>query len=243
MAGIFVAAAFILLFAGLLLSYKGKEAEKAAVPNAVAVTNIAENSGTDKLTVDIQRPVISGLGDAELQDSLNHSIEVQIETALKTAEEAADEFWRQAGEQGFEPWPYTFYAGYKLKSASSVLSLIVTTYLYDGGMGMPHTVCYNVDAEKNKMITLADLFNDDTYRQTINAVIIDEMDKDIERYVSPDEFAGVSEHTKFFISEGKLYIMFAKYEVASGMTGEPEFLIPTEEIRGLIKDEYLGIIK
>lgn len=243
MAGILAAAAVILLFAGLLLKGENGEAEKAAASDTVAVTVLTVNSGTDKLTVDIQRPVVSGFSDAELEKDLNRKIEAQIDTARRAAEEAAEEFWRRAEEENYEPWPYIFYAGYKIKSAGAILSLKVTTLLYTGGPGMPQTIYYNVDTRKNELINLSDLFVNEDYVQIINSAVAGEMAKDIERYVPPGEFPGVSRRTKFFISDGKLYIAFAKYEVASGLSGEPEFLIPTEAIRGLIKDEYLGIIK
>jgi hypothetical protein len=243
MAGILAAAAFIILAIYLVPDDKGGETMKTASSDRVTVTNLTENSGTDRLTLDIQIPRLSGFKDKGFEKDLNLRIKARVDTARDAAEEAADEFWRQAREEDYEPWPYTFYAEYEVKSDEAILSLRVTTLLYTGGTGMPQTVYYNVDIMKNELITLSGLFKNEDYIQIINSVILDEMDKDIERYIYLDEFPGVSKHTKFFISEGKLYIGFAKYEIASGMTGEPEFLIPAERIRGILKKEYAGLFK
>ncbi len=239
---VLAAAADVILAVCLISASRDGEAE-AAFSGRISVTGITENSGTDKLTLDMQTPVVSGLGDKGFERDLNGKIKTQIDSARAAAEKAADEFWRQTEKEGFEPWPYIFYAEYEVKSAGAILSLKVTTFLYTGGPGMPQTIYYNADTEKNKLIALSGLFNSKGYKHVINSIILEAMAKDIERYVPPEEFPGVSRNTKFFISEGKLYIAFAKYEVASGMTGEPEFLIPTEAIRSLLKDEYSGILK
>lgn len=240
MAIVVAAAADVILAVCLILIAPCAETEK-SLSDRIAVTVLTENSGTEKLTLDIQIPVISGLGDKLFELDLNKKIKTQIDTARNEAEKVTDEFWRQAREQNYEPWPYIFFSEYEVKSDAGILSLKVTTLLYTGGPGMPQTIYYNVDLKKNKIILLSDLFRNGYYVQIIDSVILNEMDKDIERYVPHSEFPGVSKHTKFFISEGKLYITFAKYEVASGMTGEPEFLIPTEKIRGILKQEYKRI--
>ncbi len=242
LAVILAAAADIILAVCLISAGPGGEAEE-PFSERIAVTVITENSGTDKLTLDIQVPVISGLEDKQFEEVLNKKIKDQIDTARAAAEEAADRLWRQAEEEDFEPWPYIFFAEFEVKSAEVILSLKVTALLYDGGPGMPQTEYYNVDIKKNKLITLSDLFKNEDYKEIIDSAILCEMAKDIERYVPPGEFPGVSKHTKFFICEGKLHITFAKYEVASGMTGEPEFLIPPADIRRLLKGEYRNILK
>ncbi len=215
--------------------------ERETPQGGITVTEKNINSGSEKLTIDIRLPVVSGFRDPGFERSLNAMIETQVFSALRSAEKAADEFWSDFKARGYEPWPYTFYAEYDVMSAEGIFSLRVTTLLYTGGPGMPETVCYNADTEKNALLTLGDLFKNEAYKKKINAVIMGEMSKDPDRYLGDEPFSGVSGKTKFFVREGKLYITFAKYEVASGMTGEPEFLIPTEVIRGVLRREYRGI--
>lgn len=237
-----VIAAWILIAACLLLTLRTGEVSKTDERPKASITEITQNYGSEDLTVDIRQPVISGLGDKVFEAGLNLMIERQISEALSYAEQAADEFWREAEREGFEPWQYVFYAEYAVKSIEGVLSLTVTTLMYTGGPGMPETVCYNADIASCRLITLSDLFKNDGYKEAINAVIESGMAKDPERYLGDEPFRGVTDKTKFFIYEGKLYITFAKYEVASGAAGEPEFLIPTDEIRRFLKPEYKAVI-
>lgn len=235
------ASAWILLITCLLITkYAGASAPAFS---AAVVTEKAEVSGSEHLTFDINLPVISGLVGKTFERELNGSIERQVSLAREAAVKAADEHWRHTSEEGFEPWPYAFYAEYDVKSNKGILSLKVTTLLYTGGPGIPCSTCYNADIGKNRLLSLNDLFKDDSYKEKINTIIIGEMAKNIERYVPASGFEGVSDDTQFFIRGGKLYITFPKYEVASGAAGEPEFMIPAEEISWLLKEEYRGIFE
>lgn len=237
------AAAWILICACFLLTVKTGEQREPDTIRRAFISEETRNYGSENLTVDISMPVISGIGDRDFEAGLNFMIRKQVSEALRDAESAADEFWSDARRSGYEPWPYTFYAEYTVKSAEGILSLKVTTFMYTGGPGMPETECYNVDIEKSRLIRLSDLFKNDSYKTSVNDVIESEMAKTPDRYLGDEPFKGVSDETKFFISEGKLFITFAKYEVASGMTGEPEFLIPSDVIRRALKTEYKNIIK
>lgn len=210
----------------------------------VFVTEETVNYGKEYLTVDIRIPIVSQLSNPQFERALNYRIRNQVMNAAQAAEQAARIFWQETRAQGYEPWPFIFYAGYQVKSKHKILSLKVTTMLDNGGPGMPHTVYYNVDIGNNKRITLSDLFLEDSpYLERINSVIEAEMRKDIERYFGSDEYKGISEDARFFIHNGHLYITFAKYEVASGMTGEPKFMIPTTIIDDIIIPKYKDVFE
>lgn len=216
-----------------------EQQQKYSLDETVYITEETVNYGKEYLTVDICIPVVSGLGNHQFESSLNYRIRNQVMNAAQAAEQAAKIFWQETKAQGYEPWPFIFFAGYQVKSKHKVLSLKVTTLLDNGGPGMPHTAYYNVDIKNNKRITLRDLFEEDSqFLERINSVIETEMRKDQERYFGSGEYIGISEDAQFFIHDGQLYITFAKYEVASGMTGEPEFMIPTDVIYDIISSEY-----
>ena len=233
-AGVVIAAAAWLVF--LLVGVNGwlKELGAAEEPEAYNVTVIGENTnyGNDYLTVDICRPVVSGFADTEFEQSLNDRIGAQISTALDDAEDYAETDGRGIG------YPCVFYAAFDAKCIAQVLSLAVSTFLDNGGTGMPRTRYYNADIAQHRYVTLDDLFiRDAPYRACIDAVILETMHKDPGRYFL-EQFTGVDSNTSFFIAGGRLYIAFAKYEIASGMTGEPKFMIPDDAIRDLIKPVY-----
>lgn len=207
----------------------------------VMITETTEVSGDDSLAIDIKRPLVSGLSDREFENELNKKIESQISAAKESAKTAAAEFWKEAKAQGYQPWQYVFHTEYAIKNTKGILSFRVTTILDAGGSGMPLTVYYNADLNKNRLLDLGSLFINNMYKDVIFKIVKGEMNRDPDRYFGT--FSEITDKTKFFIYAGSLYITMAKYEVASGATGEPEFLIPTDKIRDNLKDEYKEILK
>ena len=206
----------------------------------VSIKEETVNCGTESLVTDIRLPVVSGLGGAELEFELNGKVSTQVATALSAAQAEAAALWLEAVQDGFTPWTYVFYADYEACSVRGVLSMRVTTDLDNGGTGLPHSVYYNIDIKRSCWLTLDDLFVSEEYRGVIDRYINEEISCD-ERFIS-EMFAGVSADTSFFIKNGRLYIAFAKYEIASGMTGEPVFEMTPEILRGLVKPEYAGVL-
>jgi len=186
-----------------------------------------ENRGVGNVVFDIQYPVIQGFDNETFEQRLNSRILMQVENAK------ADAFY-QAGKD--EDWIFVLRVYDEVKCRRGILSVRVTNDIDNGGTGFPHTVYYNADIEKNCCLTLDDLFVSKEYRQVINHFIKKQIKKD-EHYFA-EEFKGISECTSFFIYERRLNIAFAKYEIASGMTGEPTFAIPTALIRKWLQPEY-----
>lgn len=212
-------------------------------PNgSVTVTEIKEESEDEKLLVNIKRPFIQGLSDLQFEDDLNSRIETEISVAKDSAKKIAYEYWDDIKKQGYKPWQYLFYAGYEVKSTEGILSFKVTSMLYTGGTGMPLTECYNVDIKNSRLLILGDLFRNDKYKDVIYSIIKSEMEKEPGSYFIED-FKGITEITKFFIKNRSLYLTFAKYEIAPGASGEPEFRIPAEAIRDMLKEDYAEILK
>lgn len=227
----------VLFIAGRALEDAWPAAQPVHLTAEVTVTEENVNYGSEHLTVDICRPAVSGFSDAQFDKTLNDRIGAQIAAALGDAEDYAVTYGQQIG------YPCVFYAAYSAECTERLLSLKVTTFLDNGGTGLPLTVYYNADIEESKYLTLGDLFADGApFGERIGAVILEEMKEDPERYFF-ERFAGVDNDTQFFIYEGQLYIAFAKYEIADGMTGEPEFLISAEAIEDMLAPEYAGIFK
>lgn len=197
------------------------------------------NYGDEYLIYDIRMPIVSGFADAGFEDTLNERIKTQIAQDLAAAKSYAKDYMEQVRTWTIPPYDCVFSAWYEAKCTAGILSLKVTTFLDNGGTGMPHTVYYNADIARSKMLTLGDLFTTDEYKARINIVIDTEMRKFPQRYDVP--FKGVTADTQFFISGGRLFIAFAKYEVADGMAGEPEFEIPMEKMGDILKAGYKEI--
>lgn len=114
-----------------------------------------------------------------------------------------------------------------------------------------YTKIYNVDKKTGNTITLNDLFQKDSdYLNRISEEIEKQMkenmekdsnlqyflDKDVDGY----SFDGIKNDVNFYVNkDGKLTIVFDKYEVAPGYMGIVEFTIPTNVISDIAKDGYL----
>ncbi len=117
--------------------------------------------------------------------------------------------------------------------------------------GSDHSVnIYHLDKLTGQLITLKDLFRDDSdyitrLSDSVKAQMAVRMSEDGSAtyfYSSdyPYEFESISPDENFYISEnGTLTLVFDKYEVAPGYMGALEFEIPAEEIRDIIKDGFV----
>lgn len=112
-----------------------------------------------------------------------------------------------------------------------------------------------IDKKNQILITLPMLFKDKQYIERISDNIKEQMktqmkaDPDKVYWISEtdddvpptEEFKTIAEDQSFYINnDGKLVIVFNKYDVAPGYMGAVEFVIPTEAIAGdLISDRYI----
>ncbi len=212
-------------------SLKGRlSAMTARQPENVTVSEETENRGIDNLVLDICMPVVSGFKDAAFEHQLNISIFIQVQNARADAIEKSKEN---------QDYVFVLRVDYDVKCTKGILSMRVTDDLDNGGTGFPHTVYYNVDISNNKLLTLDDLFVTHAYRSVLNHIIGKEINNDAHFFT--EEFTGISKQSSFYIAGGRLYIAFAKYEIASGMTGEPVFAISTSAIRNFLKPEYASL--
>lgn len=87
---------------------------------------------------------------------------------------------------------------------------------------------YNLDLNTGKLVTLEDILGSN-YEEIVNASIreqISEREEAGEPFFTAEEggFAGITEDTKFYINENNHpVIVFEKYEIAPGSSGEIEF--------------------
>jgi hypothetical protein len=237
---VLAAVAGMLLIAAALHTVDGRLKSVEAQQAQVQVTAQQSNYGSDTLIYDMSIPIVSGFANTEFERELNGRIAAQAAQDKAAAESYAKDFMQRVSAGTMLPYDCVFNAWYEAKCAVGILSLRITTFFDNGGTGMPHTVYYNADIAKCEMLTLDDLFINDGYRERINCVIEDWIENNPDSFGEP--FAGVSKDTQFFVSGGRLFITFAKYEIAAGALGEPELEIPKEAFYDLLKPVYRALI-
>lgn len=192
---------------------------------------------TDDLKVSVNIPSVeliaedtNGLADAINQEIYNRCEEYCNE-AITRAEEYREAFLATGGTQ--EEWEahhIEITVDYEIKSQTEdFLSFTVNCY-ENWNSGSNETRYYNMDIQSEKIITLEDILGED-YVDAVNTSIqaqIQERTAGGEVFWTPEEggFTGISEDTKFYMNRaGNPVIVFDKYEIAPGSSGEVEFEI------------------
>lgn len=112
---------------------------------------------------------------------------------------------------------------------------------------------YNVDKQKGQILTLGDLFQQNSdYVSAVSADIIEQMkqqqaESEDKIYwigenaaAEEDEFKSIEPDQSFYITpEGQLVIAFDKYEVAPGYMGTCEFMIHHSAIEAIVNENLV----
>lgn len=112
---------------------------------------------------------------------------------------------------------------------------------------------YHVSKQTGNIVRLGDMAADEHFYEIIEREIQKqmkaEMENDSERiYWTEDSVIGKDlrsvspEHNFYWNKDGDLVVPFDKYEVAPGYMGTPEFTIPKEILRDVIKSEFAYIV-
>lgn len=196
----------------------------------------------DTFDANIKTPAIDGLGNKNLESSLN-------EKYFKENERLYDQFItdmndlkeKGGGHLGVD-------SGYVVKTDTDRI-LSVGRYVVNTVGSSSTTFKYDTIDKKNEvLITLPILFKDDSYIGVISENIKEQMRKQhdldenkfywvegLEQNGTVELFEKISRDQNFYINaEAKLVISFNKYEVAPGYMGVIEFVIPTETIEDIL---------
>lgn len=193
---------------------------------------------------DITSPKIEGLLDKELENKLNREFKDNADALIAAYEKDVKELKKEFGDQ-------TIHMGVKsdyiIKTDNeNYLSLDVYILNVAGSSSTKHTF-YTVDKKTGKLVTLKSLFKDNAdYITPISEYIRGEMKRindeengtfSLEKNeFNFDIFEKIKSDQNFYInSDNKLVICFDKYEVAAGVQGSPEFVIPDNVIKNILK--------
>ncbi|MCD8179984.1 MAG: DUF3298 and DUF4163 domain-containing protein [Firmicutes bacterium] len=185
----------------------------------------------------------SGMRNAEFEESINSSIEQAVESDLiafdSLALDSGDNV-RMGNKCVLEiDWDEKY-------NRNDFISVVEEKYVYTGGAhGNTVRIPKNIDLSAEKEITLADLFEDEGYTDTLNRFINEILSENSEEY--KDLWAKPeikdSHQTDFYISDDDLVIFFQPYDLSYYARGFVEFPIELEELSGYMKEEYRRLLK
>lgn len=202
-----------------VLTFRNYEAEKDGIGIVVEVPTIDMIQTETGIQVD------------EVNRQIYDLCRQYADEAVKRAEEYRKAFLDTGGtEEEWEAHKIQINVGYEIKSQTDqYLSFIVR------GTESWTTACsesryYNIDVNTGKRVTLADFFGKD-YVEAVNTDIREQIAQRKEAgevFWTEEEggFSGITEDAKFYVNEaGNPVIVFEKYEIAPGSSGEIEFEI------------------
>ncbi|MDH8677822.1 DUF3298 domain-containing protein [Fusibacter bizertensis] len=212
--------------------------------NIVKVLNFRfETIDNENIHVNVETPVITGLDNEVLENSLNAKYYEENKALY-------DDFIANMGEVEAVGGHMGFDSGYEVKTDTDEILSIGRYYVNTVGSSSTTFSFDTIDKIEGIMITLPSLFKDQTYVETISKYLVEKMEADMKAdsdkiyWVGEDDieaFKQINEDQNFYITaEGKLIISFDKYEIAPGYMGTLEFEIPTEIISDLlVSDKYI----
>lgn len=216
------------------------------VKNIVEVLTFKEyhlNEGNYE--ADIQVPKVDNMENTSLQESLNNKYLAESQQLYEKfmSEMEAQKAFGEDGHLRIE-------SGFEIKTETEQI-LSIGRYVEETMASSMTTIHYDtIDKQNQLLITLPILFKDSSYQEIISENIKQQMRQQMAEDESkvywiepsdPDAFTTIKENQNFYINaDNQLVISFNEYEVAPGYMGTVEFVIPTEELQGvLVSNEYL----
>lgn len=173
-------------------------------------------------------PVIEGFTDSSIQKTVNDKMKNDFVKNRETLKEQDN------------------VSVYDSFSASQIKDLLIIRkdgydYYFGAAHGMPLRNYYFINVKTGDFYELKDLFKDKSdYVTSLSTIIKKQMadpSKAEEGMFFNDGFSKIQANQSFYISEDKLAIYFAPYEVAAYAAGFPEFNIPFSDIKDLINTD------
>lgn len=201
-------------------------------------------SSENGYSAEITSPKIEGLLDKELEDKLNKEFKDNADALILAYENDVKQLKKEFGDE-------TVHMGvqsdYIIKTDNDDYLSLDVYILYTAGSSSTKHTFYTIDKKTGELVTLKSLFKDGAdYITPISSYIISEMKRMNKEeggyfWVDKDEtpfdvFEKIKPDQNFYINpNGELVICFDKYDVAAGAQGSPEFVIPKNVIKDILR--------
>ncbi|MGI5894675.1 MAG: DUF3298 domain-containing protein [Candidatus Merdivicinus sp.] len=187
----------------------------------------------NKKLIDVRMPNLDSTGKPELEARVNLEISRIIHEEIQHAEQRAEEYFEAFVATGGDPdefHPIAITVDYEVKSITERYASFVIWKYEALASSYTEYYFYNIDLETGKILTLRDLLGPD-YQQ-IGAEAVEEGKQNLSEdqkqmlFEDVDPADYIDDGTDFYInSDGKIVLVFEKYELAAGAAGALEFPI------------------
>lgn len=180
-------------------------------------------------------PAIENTGNTELEQRVNYEIMLKINEILEEAEQRASEYKKAVLETGGteeDYQPINIQIDYKVGYSNNQVISFVIWKSETLASAYTESYFYNIDIKTGKNLNLKDVLGNN-YKQIVDETIEKEIEERSKKqnmtYFTKEEggFTGIeNEYQDFYINtDGKVVIVFPKYQIAPGSMGTQEFVI------------------
>lgn len=202
----------------------------------------------DNYDANIKVPAVTNMENKDLELGLNQKYLNENKALYEKFQSEIEQLKKQGGGH------LALDTNYEVKTDNDRIFSIGRYVVETSGSSSEEVAFDTIDKVNQILITLPMLFKDEQYIERISQNIKEQMiaqmkaDPDIVYWipengddVPTDIFTSISKDQSFYINnDGKLVIVFNKYDVAPGSMGSVEFMIPTEVIAGdLVSQKYI----
>lgn len=202
-----------------VLTFRNYETEKDGIGIAVEVPTIDMIQTETGIQVD------------EVNQQIYDLCRQYADETVKRAEEYRKAFLDTGGtEEEWKAHKIQINVGYEIKSQTDQYLSFIVRGTENWSTAYSESRYYNIDVNTGKMVSLADFLGTD-YIAAANESIRQQLSQRKEAgeiFWTEEEggFSGITEDAKFYVNEtGNPVIVFEKYEIAPGSSGEIEFEI------------------
>lgn len=214
------------------------------IAKVVTFRTYENKEGDMEAKVDVPQVTIDGDNNLEVAtNQLNKSVEEYTNEIIAMFEKDLATYGK-AGKEDLN-------TSYKVITDNDKLfSLRIDTDISIGSSNSFSKI-YHIDKSTGKELELKDLFKDNSdyvpvISENLKAQMREQMKADknvsylIDTDFADDNFKAIKEEQNFYINEdGKLVLVFDKYEVAPGYMGMVEMVVPTDAIQNVINDGFV----
>lgn len=217
------------------------------VSSIVKLVNFKTYTAKDgNMEANINVAQVEGLQNKELENQLNNEF-------IKEGQKEYGEFLKEMKAMEGEDNHKSVETSYQVKADNDSVYSIVYTKFEASGSSDTQYKAYTIDKKNQAVVSLKSLFKDNSYVDIISDYIKDEMRNEMKNDDSKSYFIDSTDPTDanfdkikadqtFYINnDGKIVIMFNKYEVAPGYMGAPEFVITSDIVKNILIDR--GLVK
>ncbi len=242
MTGVASAAALFVITVNVSPAAANAMAEVPALGNLVKVVTFREYTYKDgHYEADVKVPKVTGLDNMELEKHLN-------EKYLEENTKLYKDFIKEIGTDDLNKANLALFTDYKVILDTDSLLVMANEKLEIAASGAQSVHYDTIDKKNQLVITLSSLFKDDSYIDVITKNILSQMKEQMAKdegktyFIADgteDGFKTISADQNFYLNkDGKLVISFNEYDVAPGVMGIVEFVIPTEAIKDILVSDY-----